>query len=103
MISDKSLLNISFVVNIILIIVVLLALNNKKVVEVPIPDKILLDKVARVEKENIALIKSVNELKETIEIIQSKKQQVKIIYREKVKFIKSANADQLDSLIRANW
>jgi len=103
MISDKSLLNISFVVNVILIIVVLLALNNKKVVEVPVPDKILLDKVARVEKENIALIKSVNELKETIEIIQSKKQQVKIIYREKVKFIKSANADQLDSLIRANW
>jgi ABC-type Na+ efflux pump permease subunit len=101
--SDKSLLNVSFVVNIILVLILLVVINNKRVVEVPIPDKILLDKVARVEKENIALIKSVNELKETIEIIQSRKQQVKIIYREKVKFIKSANSDQLDSLIRANW
>jgi ABC-type Na+ efflux pump permease subunit len=101
--SDKSLLNVSFVVNIILVLILLVVINNKRVVEVPIPDKILIDKVARVEKENIALIKSVNELKATIETIQSRKQQVKIIYREKVKFIKSANSDQLDSLIRANW
>jgi len=103
MMSDKSLLNVSFVVNIILVLILLVVINNKRVVEVPIPDKILIDKVARVEKENIALIKSVNELKATIETIQSRKQQVKIIYREKVKFIKSANSDQLDSLIRANW
>jgi hypothetical protein len=101
--SDKSLLNVSFVVNIILVLILLVVINNKRVVEVPIPDKILIDKVARVEKENLALIKSVNELKATIETIQSRKQQVKIIYREKVKFIKSANSDQLDSLIRANW
>lgn len=101
--SDKSLLNVSFVVNIIFVLILLVVINNKRVVEVPIPDKILIDKVARVEKENIALIKSVNELKATIETIQSRKQQVKIIYREKVKFIKSANSDQLDSLIRANW
>jgi hypothetical protein len=103
MMSDKSLLNVSFVVNIIFVLILLVVINNKRVVEVPIPDKILIDKVARVEKENIALIKSVNELKATIETIQSRKQQVKIIYREKVKFIKSANSDQLDSLIRANW
>jgi ABC-type Na+ efflux pump permease subunit len=103
MMSDKSLLNVSFVVNIILVLILLVVINNKRVVEVPIPDKILIDKVARVEKENLALIKSVNELKATIETIQSRKQQVKIIYREKVKFIKSANSDQLDSLIRANW
>ena len=101
--SNKSLLNVSFVVNIILIVVLLVVINHKKVVEVPVPDRILLDKIARVEKENLELIKSVNELRESLEIIQSRKQKVKIIYREKIKFISSANADQLDSLIRANW
>ncbi len=101
--SDKSVLNVSFIVNIILVVILLVVINHKKVVEVPVPDRILLDKIARVEKENLELIKSVNELRESLEIIQSKKQKVKIIYREKIKFISSANADQLDSLIRANW
>jgi hypothetical protein len=103
MMSDKSVLNVSFIVNIILVVILLVVINHKKVVEVPVPDRILLDKIARVEKENLELIKSVNELRESLEIIQSKKQKVKIIYREKIKFISSANADQLDSLIRANW
>jgi hypothetical protein len=101
--SDKSVLNVSFIVNIILVVILLVVINHKKVVEVPVPDRILLDKIARVEKENLELIKSVNELRESLEIIQSRKQKVKIIYREKIKFISSANADQLDSLIRANW
>jgi hypothetical protein len=103
MMSDKSVLNVSFIVNIILVVILLVVINHKKVVEVPVPDRILLDKIARVEKENLELIKSVNELRESLEIIQSRKQKVKIIYREKIKFISSANADQLDSLIRANW
>jgi hypothetical protein len=103
MISDKSLLNISFIINILLMLLCLVVSNTRKTVEIPVQDKILIDKINRIEKENTLLLESIKELKDSVATLKLRKQKIKIEYREKIKFIDSANSKQLDSLIRANW
>lgn len=61
------------------------------------------DSISRLETEIGALHHKNDSLLQENFIINNKKERVKIIYREKYKYIKGATAHELDSIIRSHW
>jgi hypothetical protein len=101
---NKNLIIYSILLNAALLLTLIIVLLKKPdIKEVRITDDILAKKVERLEKENIDLLYNIKSLNDSIDVIKKKKRKIKYIYREKIKFINSANSDQLDSTIRANW
>lgn len=101
---NKNLIIYSILLNAALLLTLIIVLLKKPdIKEVRITDDILAKKVERLEKENIDLLYNIKSLNDSIDVIKKKKRKIKYIYREKIKFINSANSNQLDSTIRANW
>jgi uncharacterized protein (UPF0335 family) len=102
--SNKNIIVTSVTLNgIFAMIVAILLLKAPEVQEIKVGDQVLIARIEKLEKENSELLINVKELNDTLVSISKSKQTVKYIYREKIKFIKSANSVQLDSIIRANW
>lgn len=102
--SNKNIIITSITLNgVFAMILTILLLQKPEVQEIRVVDQVLAKRVEKLEKENIDLLKNIKELNDTLTSINKSKQLVKYIYREKIKFVKSANSNQLDSLIRANW
>ena len=102
--SNKNIIIASVTLNgVFAMIVAILLLKGPEIQEVKVVDQVLAKRVEKLEKENIDLLKNIKELNDTLTSINKSKQTVKYIYREKIKFIKSANSTELDSIIRANW
>jgi hypothetical protein len=102
--SNKNIIITSVTLNgVFAMILAILLLKKPEVQEIRVVDQVLAKRVEKLEKENIDLLNNIKELNDTLTFINKSKQTVKYIYREKIKFVKSANSNQLDSLIRANW
>jgi hypothetical protein len=102
--SNKNIIITSVTLNgVFAMILAILLLKKPEVQEIRVVDLVLAKRVEKLEKENIDLLNNIKELNDTLTFINKSKQTVKYIYREKIKFVKSANSNQLDSLIRANW
>ncbi len=102
--SNKNIIITSVTLNgVFAMILTILLLQKPEVQEIRVVDQVLAKRVEKLERENIDLLNNIKELNDTLTSINKSKQLVKYIYREKIKFVKSANSNQLDSLIRANW
>lgn len=102
--SNKNIIISSVTLNgVLLLVTTILLLKKPEIQQVPVMDEILIKKVERLEKENLNLLSDIKDLSDSIDVIKKQQYSIKYIYREKIKFVKSANSDQLDSLIRSNW
>lgn len=102
--SDNKLLKISLAANLMCIILFAL-LSNKydKSEKVPVVDAVAEEKIRNFTNLNVQLKLEIDSLHLVVDSLNARKANTKIIYREKIKFIDSANSEQLDSIIRSNW
>lgn len=63
--------------------------------------KPLRDSIALIEKQRIELELRIDSLNRSYDLLLSKKQSVIVLYRDKIKFVHTADPQQLDSIIRA--
>lgn len=103
-VTEDIQLKISLVANIICMFL-LFFLSVKKYEEKVriVIDPNLEKKIETIENINKELNKEIDLLYIKLDNLQNVKSEVQIIYREKIKFVNSANSMQLDSIIRSNW
>ena len=104
--SDNKILKVSLAANVTCIILFALLANkynNPMPIPVPVVDAVAQEKIRNFTNLNVQLKLEIDSLHNVVDSLNLKKANTKIIYREKIKFITSANSEQLDSIIRSNW
>lgn len=102
--SEDTQLKISLVVNVVslfLLVLVSIKKSNERVRLVIDPN--LEKKIEVIEDVNKQLNNEIDKLYTKLDTLEHAKPKIEYIYREKIKFISSANSVQLDSIIRSNW
>ena len=103
-VSEDIQLKISLIANIICMFLLFLLSLKKYEERVRIViDPNLEKKIETIENINRQLNNEIDNLYTKLDTLQHAKPKIKYIYREKIKFVNSANSMQLDSIIRSNW
>lgn len=87
----------------VLILTAILIFRKPEIILPKFDEKVYRDSIAHLEKDIGRLHRQQDSLVQENFIISTQKEQVKIIYREKYKYIRGATTHELDSIIRANW
>lgn len=102
--SEDIQLKISLVANVICMFLLFLLSIKKYEERVRIViDPNLEKKIETIENINKQLNDEIDNLYTKLDTLQHVKPKIKYVYREKIKFVNTANSMQLDSVIRSNW
>jgi hypothetical protein len=102
--SESTQLKISLLVNVIsLFLVILISIKKPDEKVRLVIDPNLEKKIEIIEDVNKQLNNEIDKLYNKLDTLEHAKPKIEYIYREKIKFISSANSMQLDSIIRSNW
>ena len=102
--SEDTQLKISLVVNVVsLFLLVLVSIKKSDERVRLVIDPNLEKKIEVIEDVNKQLNNEIDKLYTKLDTLEHAKPKIEYIYREKIKFISSANSVQLDSIIRSNW
>ena len=102
--TEEIQLKISLVANVICMFLLFLLSIKKYEERVRIViDPNLEKKIETIENINKQLNDEIDNLYTKLDTLQHVKPKIEYIYREKIKFVNSANSVQLDSVIRSNW
>jgi hypothetical protein len=87
----------------VLILIAILIFRKPDVIVPKFDEKPYRDSISKLQTEIGDLHDKNDSLLQENFVINNKKEQIKIIYREKYKYIRGATTHELDSVIRANW